>query len=104
VVSQTDERDFRSKVGLVGSSVSMLVFLVVLLGYCLLEASFRTWTVGKYFHNRAIIFADLFTIMAASSLITLIASCFARGKRRGAGVIFSVATIVFVVIIFVTNQ
>ena len=57
-----------------------------------------------YFHNRAIIFADLFTIMAAASLITLIASCLARGKRRGAGVVFSIATFVFVIIIFATNQ
>jgi hypothetical protein len=103
VTDQAETTEFRRKVGFVGVTASVTMFSIVIVAFCLLEASFRTWTVGQYFTNRAAIFADLFIITAACSLITLILSCLCRGKHRGVGIAFSVATLALVIFIFSTN-
>jgi hypothetical protein len=103
VTDQAEPTEFRRKVGFVGATASVTVFSIVVVAFCLLEASFRTWTVGQYFANRAAIFADLFIIMAACSLITLILSRLGRGRHRGVGITFSLATLALVILIFSTN-
>jgi hypothetical protein len=102
VTGRAENNDFRRKVGLVGATASVTVFSIVVVGFCLLEASFRTWTVDQYFNNRAVVFADVFIIMAACSFITLILLCLGRGKRRGAGIAFSITTLALVIFIFGT--
>jgi hypothetical protein len=64
--------DLRGRVGLAGAATAVTAFSVAVLGFILLEASFRTWTVGRFFQNRAQVFVDLFLVLAACSAVTLI--------------------------------
>jgi hypothetical protein len=94
----------RAKVGSVGAIGSATVFTIVIIAFCLLEASFRTWTVGRFFENCAGIFVDLFLVMGVCSILTLILSCFGYGKRRGFGIALSVMVLALITFIFGTNK
>jgi hypothetical protein len=93
----------RSLAGIVGAAASVVILSTTLVSFALLEASFRTWTVGRYFSGRAGAFADIFIVGAVLSIITFILSCFADGKPKITGICASGATILLVVLIFWTG-
>jgi hypothetical protein len=95
--------NLRSVAGVFGAVASVLLLGSTLISLALLEASFRTWTVGRYFSGRAIVFSDAFMITAVLSVITLILSCFTNGKLKITGLCASSATILLVVLIFWTG-
>jgi hypothetical protein len=90
----------RRKVGLAGTATAVTAFPIAVLGFIFLEASFRTWTVGRFFQNRAQVFVDLFLVLAACSTVTLILSLLGKGNGRRVGAAFSIATLALVVLIF----
>ena len=92
--------DLRRRVGLAGAGTAVTAFSIAVLGVILLEASFRTWTVGRFFQNRAQVFADLFLVLAACSVVTLILSLFGRDNGRRVGAAFSIATLALVIFTF----
>jgi hypothetical protein len=93
----------RSLAGVVGAVASVVILVTTLVSLALLEASFRTWTVGRFFSGRAGAFADVFMVGAVLSVITFILSCFAVGKPKITGLCASGATIFLVVLIFWTG-
>jgi hypothetical protein len=96
--------DLQAKAGPLGATAAVIVFTVVAVAVCLLEASFRTWAVGQYFENRAGIFVNIFTAAALCSVITLTFSCFGRGRSRIVGILSSIASLALVIFIFGTNK
>jgi hypothetical protein len=98
--NQMHPNDLRRSVGLTGAATSVAAFSVAVLGFILLEASFRTWTVGRFFHNRAQVFVDLFLLSGACSAVTLILSLLGKDNGRRVGVAFSIATFALVIFIF----
>jgi hypothetical protein len=91
--------DLRRRVGLAGAATAVTAFSIAVLGFILLEASFRTWIVGRFFQNRAQVFADLFLVSAACSGVTLILSLLGKDKARRVGAAFSIATLALVIFI-----
>jgi hypothetical protein len=83
--------DLRRIAGLAGAATAVTVFSVAVVGFILLEASFKTWTVGRFFQNRAQVFADLFLVLAGCSAVTLILSLLGRDNGRRVGTAFSTA-------------
>ena len=75
----------RSLAGVVGAVASVVILSTTLVSLALLEASFRTWTVGRYFSGRAGAFMDIFIVGAVLSIITFVLSCFADRKPRITG-------------------
>jgi len=104
VTDQVSKNGLRAKAGSIGAIAAVTVFGIVAIAFCLLEASFRTRSVGQYFENRAGIFVDLFTAAALCSVITLVLSCFGRGKSRVVGIAFSIGLLALVIFIFGTNK
>ncbi len=49
----------RSLAGVLGAVASVVILATTLVGLALLEASFRTWTVGRFFSRRAGAFVDV---------------------------------------------
>jgi hypothetical protein len=92
--------DLRRRVGLAGAATAVTAFSVAVLGFILLEASFRTWAVGRFFQNRARVFVDLFLVLAACSAVTLILSLLGKDNGRRVGAAFSIATSSLVIFIF----
>jgi hypothetical protein len=92
--------DLRRRVALAGAATAVTAFSIAVLGFILLEASFRTWTVGRFFQNRAQVFADLFLVLAACSAVTLILSLLGKDNGRRVGAAFSIATFALVIFIF----
>jgi hypothetical protein len=92
--------DLRRRVGLAGAATAVTAFSVAVLGFILLEASFRTWTVGRFFQNRAQVFVDLFLVLATCSAVTLILSLLGKDNGRRVGAAFSIATLALVIFIF----
>jgi hypothetical protein len=90
----------RRRAGFVGAATAFLAFFITIFGFIFLEASLRTWTVGRFFQNRAEIFADLFFVSAAFSVVTLILSFFGSDGERRVGVTLSIATLALVISIF----
>jgi hypothetical protein len=88
----------------VGATGAATVFAVVGVAFCLLEASFRTWSVGQYFNHRAGIFVDLFIAAALCSVLTLIFSCLGRGRSRSIGIAFSIGSLALIVFLFRANK
>jgi hypothetical protein len=82
---------------------SVVILGTTLVSLALLEASFRTWTVGRYFSGRAGAFADIIIVGAVLSMVTFILSCFAEGKSKITGLCASGSTILLVVLIFWTG-
>src|SRR5215471_16649685 len=101
---RVNKNGFREKAGSIGAIAAATMFGIVAIAFCLLEASFRTWLVGQYFVNRAGIFVDLFIYAALCSVMTLMLSCFGRGKSRFVGIAFSVGLLAFVIFIFAVNR
>lgn len=99
-----NKNGLRAKAGSIGAIAAVTVFGIAAVAYCLLEASFRTWSVGQYFENRAGIFVDLFTAAALYSVITLILSCLGRGRSRVVGITFSIGLLALIILIFGTNK
>jgi hypothetical protein len=104
VIDKVNRNGLRAKAGSIGALTAVIMFGIVAIAFCLLEASFRTWSVGQYFENRAGIFVDLFTAAALCSVMTLILSCFGRGRSRVVGITFSIGLLALVVFIFGTNK
>ena len=104
VADRVYKNGFRAKAGSIGAIAAVTMFGIVAIAFCLLEASFRTWSVGQYFADRAGIFVDLFTAAALCSVMTLMLSCFGRGKSRFVGIAFSVGLFAFVIFIFRANK
>jgi hypothetical protein len=53
--------DLRRIAGLAGAATAVTAFSVAVLGFILLEASFRTWTVGLFFkiaHKSLLIYSS----------------------------------------------
>jgi hypothetical protein len=92
--------DLRRIVGLAGAATAATACSVAVLGFILLEASFRTWTVGRFFQNRAQVFADLFLVLAGCSALTLILSLLGKDNGRRVGAAFSIATFALIIFIF----
>jgi hypothetical protein len=80
------------------------MFGIVAIAFCLLKASFRTWSIGQYFENRAGIFVDLFIAAALCSVMTLILSSLGRGRSRVVGIAFTIGLLALVIFIFGTNK
>ncbi|MBB5319189.1 hypothetical protein [Tunturibacter empetritectus] len=93
-----------AKAGSIGATTAVTVFGIVAIAFCLLEAGFRTWSVGQYLENRAGIFVDLFIAAALCSVTTLILSCLGRGRSRVVGIVFSIASLASIIFIFGTNK
>ena len=104
VTNQVKKSGFRAKAGSIGAIAAVTMFGIVAIAFCLLEASFRTWSVGQYFANRARIFVDLFIAAALCSLMTLMLSCVGQGRSRFVGIAFSIGLLAFVIFIFGTNN
>jgi hypothetical protein len=92
--------NLRRGVGLAGAATAVTAFSATVLGFILLEASFRTWTVGHFFQNRAQVFADLFLVLAACSAVALTLSLLGKDNGRRVGAAFSIATFALVIFIF----
>jgi hypothetical protein len=58
VADQVNKNGLRAKAGSIGAIAAVTMFGIVAVAFCLLEASFRTWSVGQYFENRAGVFVD----------------------------------------------
>jgi hypothetical protein len=69
----------------------------------LLQASFKTWAVGRFFAGRAGLFVNAFLLLGTLSILTVLASFFGRGKRRVIGLAASVVTIFGAVLVFWIN-
>lgn len=93
----------RSLAGVVGAVASVVIFASTVVSVVLLEASFRTWTVGRFFFGRAGTFVDILIAAAVLSGITFVLSCFADGKPKITGLCASGATILLVALIFWTG-
>ncbi|MGD0569075.1 MAG: hypothetical protein ABSA78_11770 [Candidatus Sulfotelmatobacter sp.] len=104
MTGQVNENGLRAKAGSIGAIAAVTVFGIVVIAFCLLEAGFRTWSVGQYFENRAGIFVDLFIAAALCSMVTLMLSCFGRGRSRVVGIAFSIRLLALVIFIFGTNK
>ena len=104
MTDQVNNNGLRAKAGSIGAMAAVTVFGIVAIAYCLLEASFRTWSVGQYFENRAGLFVDLFTAAALCSVMTLMLSCLGRGRSRVVGIAFSIGLLALVILIFATNK
>ena len=104
VPDRVNKYGFRTRAGSIGAITAATIFGIVAIAFCLLEASFRTWSVGQYFVGRAGMFVDLFSAAALCSVMTLMLSCLGRGKRRFVGIILSVGLLAFVTFIFATNK
>jgi hypothetical protein len=104
VTSLASNKGFRTKAGSIGAIAAATMFGVVLMAFLLLEASFRTWSVGQYFENHVGVFVDLFIAAALVSLMTLTLSCFGQGRSRFVGIASSFGLLAFVIFIFATNK
>jgi hypothetical protein len=93
----------RSLAGVVGAVASVVILATTVVSLVLLEASFRTWTMGRFFSERAGSFVDIFIAAAVLSVITFVLSCFADGKPKIIGLCASGAAIFLVVLIFWTG-
>ena len=98
-----DARNRRASLGFVGFYGAIITFSVVCCLFVILQASFHTWAVGKYFAGRAVLFADVFLVSGLISILTAVASFFDQGRRRSVGVLLSLSTLVGVVLIFWIN-
>ena len=98
------QRGWRDISGLIGVSGSVAAFITAVIAFSLLELSFKTWAVGRFFAGRAGIFVDAFILICAGSVLTLILSFCGRGKWRIVGAAVSFATIVFVICVFGANK
>jgi len=94
--------DLRTKAGSLGATAGAALFAAVGITTCLLEASFRTWAVGRYFENRAGIFLDIFLIAAIGSVIALALSSLGRGRNRIIGILSSTASLTIIAVILNT--
>ncbi len=88
----------------VGGYASAVIFTVGLIAFVVLQASFRTWTVGQFVQGRAGIFVDLFCVVFILSFLTLLVSCFGEGRARLMGIICSVLSLLMVCFVFGTNR
>jgi hypothetical protein len=104
VTDRVSKNGFRANAGSIGAIAAVIMFGIVAIAFSLLEASFRTWSVGQYFENRAGIFVNLFIAAALFSVMTLTLSCFGRGKSRFVGIAFSIGVLALVIFIFGTNK
>jgi hypothetical protein len=96
--------DWREKSGLAAVYGSVTAFAVAAIAFLLLELSFKTWVIGRFFVGRASIFVDAFILVCAGSVLTLILSLCGRGKRRIVGAAVSSMTIIFVICLFGANR
>jgi hypothetical protein len=99
----SDQRELRTLLGATGFWISLFAFVSMLIWFALLQASFKTWTVGRFFAGNASWFIDIFLSLAGISVLTGFASLFASGKQKLWGILLSVATILGVVLIFWIN-
>jgi hypothetical protein len=97
---QFSSNNLRRAVGLLSAVIAFVTFSATLTGYIVLKGAFQTWTIGRYFHNRAQIFASLFLVSAVCSFSTLIISIFSSDRVRRVGVVLSLATLAMVMLIF----
>lgn len=96
--------EFRTRTGSVGAIAAVAVLAIVGVAASLLEAGFRTWTVGRYFENRASLFVDGFIIAALCSVITLTFSVIGKGRNRIIGIVSSLGSIALVIFILLLNK
>jgi len=98
---QTLQADRRTKLGNAGVFGSALVLATAVLTIAAMQASFRTWKVGKYFDH-----ADFFDVLVGCFLLaimTFLAACFGRGGRRSLGILLSILTVTSVVFVLWKN-
>jgi hypothetical protein len=103
VSTNDSSRDLRTVISTANLWISVIAFISMIICFALLQASFKTWAVGRFFAGRAGWFVDAFLLLAAISVLTGFASLYAHGKQKLLGVLASVATILGVVLIFWIN-
>ena len=96
--------DWRRRLGTLGAYGAAIAFMCGFIVFCMLEASFADWSVGKYFTSRGGNFVDSFLLLLAISLFTLLFSSCGRGKQRVFGIAVSIFNAAAILLIFGSNR
>ncbi len=94
----------RERLAQVSAAASITAFATALFDYAVLEASFRTWSVGKYVAGKGQVLVDGFISMFLLACLTLLLSSLGQGRSRVFGVISSVLTLCFITFVFLTSK
>ena len=97
--SSAAERGWRDKAGVIGVMLSAVALTTAVVAFVLLELSFGTWRVGRYFDGHASVIVDAFLLVWIVSLLTLVLSLFGHGKPRIIGTALSIVSIIFVALV-----
>jgi hypothetical protein len=100
VRSSSVERGWRDKAGVAGVVMAAVSLTTAVVAFSLLELSFKTWRVGRYFDGHAGLLVDTFLVVWIVSVLTLVLSLFGHGRLRVIGTLLSMVSIIFVALVF----